>query len=209
MQSTRTRSATETQRHRGCSRKARQDREVLRTAVRRRREATRATGVGRIHEPPASNAAHESVRSSRASWPALQASRRTIHLCVSASLWLIFSVFSVPSVSIAAQSPPTFTKDVAAIVWTRCASCHRPGGIGPFSLLTYNDVKRRVTQIAAVTNRRLMPPWKPEAGKGEFQDERRLTDRELETIQRWIAGSAIEGDPGDLPPMPSWGDGWR
>ena len=118
-------------------------------------------------------------------------------------------MFSVPSVSIAAQSPPTFTKDVAAIVWTRCASCHRPGGIGPFSLLTYNDVKRRVTQIAAVTNRRLMPPWKPEAGKGEFQDERRLTDRELETIQRWIAGSAIEGGPGDLPPMPSWGDGWR
>jgi len=70
-----------------------------------------------------------------------------------------------------AQPRLTFTKDIAPIVWRRCASCHRPGEVGPFSLLTYDDVRRRTAQIASVTSRRIMPPWKPEAGNGEFQDE--------------------------------------
>src|SRR5205085_7173158 len=101
-------------------------------------------------------------------------------LCVVVSPWLILSVFSVPSVSAAQpQSQLTFTKDIAPIVWTRCATCHRPGEIGPFSLITYDDVRRHAAQIAVVTARRVMPPWKPVAGKGDFQNERRLTNREL------------------------------
>ena len=54
-----------------------------------------------------------------------------------------------------------------------------------------------------------MPPWKPEAGKGEFQDDRALTPHELQSIQQWIASGAAEGDAADLPPMPDWNDGWR
>jgi len=124
---------------------------------------------------------------------------RTTVLCAS----LCFSsVFSVPSVS-SAQARLTYTRDIAPIIWTRCASCHRPGEIGPFSLLTYDDVKRRATLIATVTSRRLMPPWKPEPGTGDFQDARRLSDTELQTLQRWIAGGAPEGNPADLPPMPA------
>jgi tetratricopeptide (TPR) repeat protein len=110
---------------------------------------------------------------------------------------------------VAQSARPTFTKDIAPIVWTRCATCHRPGEIGPFSLLTYDDVKRRATQIASVTSRRLMPPWKPESSRGDFQDDRRLTDAELQTLQRWIADGADEGNPADLPPPPKWADGWR
>ena len=114
-----------------------------------------------------------------------------------------------PSLAVA-QPPLTFKKDVAPIVWNRCASCHRPGEIGPFSLLTYDDVRRRTAQIALVTARRIMPPWKPEPGKGEFQDERRLTDAALQTLQRWIAEGAIEGpaDERTQPPRLS-NDGWR
>ena len=114
-----------------------------------------------------------------------------------------------PSLS-QAQPRLTFTRDIAPIIWSRCASCHRPGEIGPFSLLTYDDVRRRAAQIAAVTARRIMPPWKPVAGKGEFQNERRLTDRELQMLQRWIAEGAAEGsaaDRGQAPPL--WNDGWQ
>jgi tetratricopeptide (TPR) repeat protein len=125
-------------------------------------------------------------------------------LCVSVSLWLLPC-----SVSSAAAQPPTFTKDIAPLVWRRCATCHRPGEIGPFSLLTYADVRAHASQIALVTSRRLMPPWKPEPGKGAFQDERRMTDAELETLQQWIANGAPEGDARDLPPAPDWGSGWR
>src|SRR5262245_4927367 len=90
--------------------------------------------------------------------------------CVSVNLWLILSVFSVPSVS--AQPRLTFTKDIAPIIWNRCATCHRPGEIGPFSLLTYDEVARRATQIATVTRRGLMPPWKPTNVRGTLQDDR-------------------------------------
>ncbi len=108
-----------------------------------------------------------------------------------------------------AQPRLTFTRDIAPIVWTRCATCHRPGAIGPFSLVTYDDLKRRTAQIALVTSRRIMPPWKPEAGKGEFQNERRLEEPELQSIQQWIANGAPEGDAADLPPMPNWKEGWQ
>src|SRR5262249_33124216 len=122
-------------------------------------------------------------------------SRRLLRL----GCWCLF-VWPIAS---HAQPRFTFTRDVAPIVWSRCATCHRPGEIGPFSLITYDDVKRRATQIAAVTARRVMPPWKPQPGKGEFQDARRLSDRELETLQDWIADGAPEGAAADLPPPPS------
>src|SRR5215212_1816977 len=103
--------------------------------------------------------------------------------------FLIVSVW--PSV---AEAQTTFSKDVAPIIWSRCSSCHRPGEIGPFSLITYDDVRRHAAQIAVVTARRIMPPWKPVAGTGDFQNERRLTDGELQTLQQWIAGGARQGD---------------
>ncbi len=118
-------------------------------------------------------------------------------------------VLVLPASPANAQSPPTFTRDVAPIVWTRCGSCHRPGEVGPFNLLTYDDVRRHLTQIKDVTARRIMPPWKPLAGQGDFQSERRLTDAELQTLQQWIAGGAPEGDPASLPPMPDWRGGWQ
>ena len=106
----------------------------------------------------------------------------------------------------------TFTRDIAPIVWSRCTPCHRAGEIGPFSLVTYDDVKRHATQIAAVTARRTMPPWKPSPADprvGEFEDVRRLSDRELDVIQKWIAAGTVEGDARDLPPQPAWDSGWR
>ena len=100
----------------------------------------------------------------------------------------------------------TFNQDIAPIILSRCAPCHRPGEIGPFSLLTYRDVRQRLTQIRIATERRIMPPWKPVPGGGEFDGERRLTNRELELIQRWIADGAPEGAPraGCFRRRPAW-----
>jgi len=94
-------------------------------------------------------------------------------------------------------------------VFARCAPCHRPGEIAPFSLLTYGDVKQRATLIADVTARRVMPPWKPSPGGEPFVDSRALTSAELEKIQLWIKQRAVEGDSRDLPPLPQWGSGWQ
>src|SRR5262245_60998561 len=69
----------------------------------------------------------------------------------------------------------TFSKDIAPIVFRRCVGCHRPDEAAPFSLLTYDQVKKRARQIAEVTARRYMPPWPPEPGYGEFVEARVLT----------------------------------
>jgi Copper type II ascorbate-dependent monooxygenase, C-terminal domain len=104
--------------------------------------------------------------------------------------------------------PITFTKQIAPLMFDRCAACHRPGESAPFSLLTYADVKRHATQIAAVTKSRFMPPWLPDAGP-KFEGERRLTPSEIAMIQSWVEAGTPEGDPRDLPPAPKFTQGWQ
>lgn len=108
-----------------------------------------------------------------------------------------------------AQSRVTFSKDVAPIMFERCAPCHRAGENGPFSLLTYEDARPRARAIALATRTRAMPPWKPEPGYGEFVNARRLTERQIETLQHWVEEGAIEGDRSDLPAAPPLTEGWR
>src|SRR5258708_34631853 len=101
-----------------------------------------------------------------------------------------------------------FYKQIAPIIFKNCAPCHRPGESGPFSLLTYDDVKRRATQIAAVTKRRYMPPWLAEPGYGDFVEERRRSDAQIQLIQGWAKQGAPAGpitDPPAGPPFNSEG----
>jgi len=105
-------------------------------------------------------------------------------------------------------SAQTFTKDIAPIVFDACVSCHRAGGPGPFPLTTYDEVRRRATQVAKVTASRFMPPWKVEPGLSHFVGQRLLTDREIALIDRWAMSNAPEGDPRDLPPLPTHAEGW-
>jgi mono/diheme cytochrome c family protein len=57
-----------------------------------------------------------------------------------------------------APSNVTFYKNIAPILYEHCATCHRPGESGPFSLLTYQDAAKHATQIARVTKQHFMPP---------------------------------------------------
>jgi tetratricopeptide (TPR) repeat protein len=94
----------------------------------------------------------------------------------------------------------TFNKQVAPILFANCAACHHAGGAGPFSLIEYQEVKKRAKQIVTVTASRYMPPWLPEPGYGDFADARRLDDKQIETIRQWVDQGMIEGDRSDLPP---------
>lgn len=93
----------------------------------------------------------------------------------------------------------TFNQDIAAILFDNCASCHRESGPAPFSLLTYQDAKKRAQQIQVVTESRYMPPWMPEPGYAEFVGERRLSDGQIRLIRHWVEQGAPEG----LPPVPA------
>lgn len=106
-------------------------------------------------------------------------------------------------------APVTFSADIAPILFERCGGCHRPQGAAPFSLLSYAAARPRATLIAQVTKAGVMPPWKSAPGHGEFIGHVHLTDSEVDRIGRWAAAGAPEGDPRDLPPTPTWTDGWQ
>jgi tetratricopeptide (TPR) repeat protein/mono/diheme cytochrome c family protein len=123
---------------------------------------------------------------------------------------LAFAGVAGHGLAAADSSQPTFSRDIAPIVYHHCVTCHHPGTSGAFSLLTYEDVRPRARSIAAVTKSRYMPPWKPEHGYGDdLIGARGLTDGEIGAIERWAAAAAPRGDPADLPKSPSWADGWR
>lgn len=103
----------------------------------------------------------------------------------------------------------TFNRDMAPILFHSCVICHHPGEAGPFALLTYADAKARARQIAAVTAKRFMPPWLPEAQELKFADELRLSEDQIALIQKWVDEGASEGVPGDLPPAPHFVPGWQ
>ena len=110
--------------------------------------------------------------------------------------------------SSAASQPVTFSKEIAPVIYKNCAPCHRPGESAPFSLLSYEDVKRHARQIVEVTKRRYMPPFLPEPGYGDFVEERRLSDREISLIQEWVKAGSPEGSPADAPPAPKFASEW-
>ena len=109
----------------------------------------------------------------------------------------------------AAAAPPTFAHDVAPIVYANCASCHRTGEVAPFPLLSYAEVKKHAGQIASVTARHYMPPWKPQPGWGHFVGERRLSDDQIKTLADWAAAGSPEGDPAIAPSPPTFSSDWK
>ena len=104
----------------------------------------------------------------------------------------------------------TFSRDIAPILFEHCVVCHRPGALGPMSLMSYQEVRPWARAIREQVGGRRMPPWKPEPGYGSpFIGDRRLSDAQLRLIQQWVVEGAIEGSPADLPRMPEWPGRWQ
>lgn len=109
----------------------------------------------------------------------------------------------------AAAATPTFSKDVAPILYKNCASCHRPGDIAPMPLLTYDQVRPWAKSIREKVALGQMPPWHAEAARGTFSNDRRLSDQDKDTLTRWATNGAPAGDAKDLPPLPKFTEGWE
>jgi hypothetical protein len=108
-----------------------------------------------------------------------------------------------------AENPPTFSRDIAPILYKNCVACHRPGEIAPMSLLTYAEARPWARAIEKAVAGGVMPPWHADAPVGSFENERRLTAAEKDLIAQWVAAGAPQGDPGETPAPPSLTDGWR
>jgi len=130
-----------------------------------------------------------------------------------AALWLGAAVVTLGTGrDVAAQAPaaPTFHKDVEPILQKSCQGCHRPGQIGPMSLLSYEAVRPWARAIKAKVVAREMPPWFADPHFNQFANDRRLSDRDVDTIARWVDGGALAGNAADAPAPVQWpADGWE
>src|SRR6476620_8286324 len=109
-----------------------------------------------------------------------------------------------PSSVLLAADPParpvTFAKDIAPILQEKCQSCHRPDSIAPMSLLTYEEARPWARAIRNRVASRQMPPWDIDKTVGiqKFENDRSLSDAQIDAILRWVDAGAPLGDPKDL-----------
>ena len=137
-------------------------------------------------------------------------SRKKLTLPLLVSVALLALAFGA---NVGASSPVkrevTFNKDVAPIFNKACVECHRAGEAAPMSLLTYKEARGWAKSIREKVITREMPPWHADPKHGDFKNDRRLTQEQVDTITAWVDQGAKEGNPKDLPAAPQFADGWN
>ena len=127
------------------------------------------------------------------------------------ALTTAFALFGAAGAS--AQTEVTFTRDVEPILQRSCQGCHRPGQMGPMSLVTYEDVRPWARAVREKVVERVMPPWHLDKTVGiqQFENDTSLSDAEIDLVARWVDAGAPRGNPADAPPPMNWPaeDVWR
>ncbi len=108
-----------------------------------------------------------------------------------------------------AKGGVTFSKGVASLIYDKCSVCHHEGEVAPFSLTNYKEIKKHGQQIALITQKGIMPPWRAEHGFGEFLGERVLSDEQKQMLQDWVKAGMPEGNPNEAPKSPVFTKGWQ
>ncbi len=137
---------------------------------------------------------------------------RTLVLVCVTIVWLGISstlTTGAPQQTASAPAAPTFSADVAPIMYAKCVTCHRPGEVAPMSLITYRDVRPWASSIREKVTSRVMPPWHADRQYGAFRNEQSLTQSEIDTIVTWANAGAPEGNPSRMPALPTFPDGWQ
>lgn len=125
-----------------------------------------------------------------------------------ACMIMVCATFAAPRLRAqTTASTPTFSENIAPIIFKNCTSCHRDGEVAPFALTNYQQTKQRAQMIKAVTASKYMPPWKPAHGYGDFADTRGLADSDIALIAAWVDAGAPEGDATKTPPAPTFPSG--
>ena len=122
----------------------------------------------------------------------------------------LFGSIGVPY-GIAASGPnPTFTRDVAPILYKHCAKCHQTGGLASrIPLTSYDAARDRAASIKQMVATRTMPPWPADPARSlRFRNDDRLTEKDIHTVLAWVDAGAPKGNDTGLPPLPTTDDGW-
>src|SRR5262245_14276055 len=135
--------------------------------------------------------------------------KRQIAMLAALTCCFVITLVASKAVSGDNKSSMTFSRDIAPIFYKNCAGCHRAGEIAPMSLLSYKEVRPWAKAIREKVANRQMPPWHPDSRYGQWENDRRLSQKDIDSIVAWVDGGAMEGNPKDLPPMPKFASGWQ
>src|SRR6185436_18618285 len=122
--------------------------------------------------------------------------------------WII-AVALFPATVFAQAPKPTFARDIAPILYAKCAMCHRAGEVAPMSLTSYDEVRPWARAIKSKVLARTMPPWYAEGEPGKWRNDRRLAQAEIDKIVAWVDAGSPRGNDRDLPAMPQFARGWN
>lgn len=122
-------------------------------------------------------------------------------------LWLVTA--SAGLACAGAEGQVTFHKDVEPVLQKHCQGCHRPGEIGPMSLMTYEAARPWAKAIKQSVVAGKMPPWHAAPGTPhKFANDRSLSAAELDVLKAWADTGAAKGDVKDAPRPMAFTDGW-
>ncbi len=121
---------------------------------------------------------------------------------------LFLSVAGLAAAAELANTPVTFSKDVAPILQEKCQECHHKGAMAPMSLVTYDETRPWAKSIRQRVITRQMPPWHIDktVGVQKFKNDISLSDDQINTIVKWADTGAAQGDPKDMPAARTWPD---
>jgi hypothetical protein len=128
-----------------------------------------------------------------------------MRLAILSSMFGIAAAFAATTTS----SPATFNKDVLPILQKNCQGCHRPGEAAPMSFLTYKEARPWAKAIKGAVLSKKMPPWLADPHYGQFRNDRKLSEHEIETLVSWADSGAPEGKAKDAPKPIAWVEGWN
>lgn len=93
----------------------------------------------------------------------------------------------------------SYYADIQPIMAAHCVDCHSEGAIGQGLLTDYANVAARAPAIESATKARTMPPWLADGECNDYHGDRSLSQEQIDTIARWVAQGAPEGDPSEAP----------
>ena len=101
----------------------------------------------------------------------------------------------------------TWAQHIAPLMYTKCTSCHHPGGLAPFSLMNYQDAVDKKLMVVNATSSGEMPPWPPDPNYRHYKDERLLTNAQVNMINTWVSNGTPQGDMNTAPVPPVYTNG--
>jgi hypothetical protein len=158
--------------------------------------------MGQLH--PAGFSTTQNSRADRSA-PVETAASFRVHRC---RVFLILALLGGPTLQ-GQSATPAFYKDILPILQQRCQSCHRPGEIAPFSLVTYAQTRSWAKLLRNSVETHKMPPWFADPCCGRFANDASLSPTQIQTIADWVASGTPAGDPRAAPPDPHWTEGWN